>query len=264
MILLYDEIFPPEPEVPDVATSFKKPNRPRKKPVEENNTLSDISNTQAPVDGSLKEENKEENKEEATISSSTSNDEAINEPVIVPESTSNTEESASTTVQTDVDTGTSTTSEDNSSAQTATEESSTDSTFIDSSTEEKLDSNSTSDTVDETVKTENTEDLTEKVLQDLESQVKTTNTVVEQKEYVAPPDYEFVGRGLVYNCIGKHWACVDGASYKICQTNHASIKYLKKSVECFPENVYETQGGCEQTQSRKIISNTKTDFCSND
>ena len=32
---------------------------------------------------------------------------------------------------------------------------------------------------------------------------------MEVKAYVAPPAYDNLGRGLVYNCKGRHWACVD-------------------------------------------------------
>jgi hypothetical protein len=107
-----------------------------------------------------------------------------------------------------------------------------------------------------------TDDLTDQILKDLEnSQVKADEAKPAQTEYVAPPNYENVGRGLVYNCAGKHWACVDAPSYRTCEDNSSSNKYLKKKVECYPFNVYETQSGCEKMQNRVVSSSAKTDFC---
>lgn len=108
-----------------------------------------------------------------------------------------------------------------------------------------------------------TEDnLTDQILKDLEGQAAATKK--EEKtvtEYVAPPNYENVGRGLVYNCAGKHWACVDGPSYKTCEQNSSSTKYLKRGLECYPFNVYQTQSGCEKMQNRMVSSSAKTGFC---
>ena len=103
--------------------------------------------------------------------------------------------------------------------------------------------------------------LADKILQDLEKQTGTTAKKSEAKGYVAPPDYEYTGRGLVYNCTGKHWACVDGPSYRICEENAAGNKYLKKPVECHPFNVYQNQKGCENMQNRMVSSSAKTNFC---
>lgn len=105
------------------------------------------------------------------------------------------------------------------------------------------------------------DDLTDKILLDLEKQVKTKKAEDVKKEYVAPPNYEYRGRGLVYNCQGKHWACVDGPSYKTCEDNASSLKYLKRPAECYPFNVYETVKGCEGTQYRMVSSSAKTKFC---
>lgn len=105
------------------------------------------------------------------------------------------------------------------------------------------------------------DNLTDQILQDLEKQAKGTEPKKTVKEYVSPPDYEYRGRGLVYNCQGKHWACVDAPSYKICEDNAASTQFLKKTSECHPVNIYETQKGCENTQNRMVSSSAKTAFC---
>ncbi len=106
------------------------------------------------------------------------------------------------------------------------------------------------------------DDLTDQILKDLENtQAKEAIARPAKTEYVAPPNYENVGRGLVYNCTGKHWACVDAPSYRICEDNSSSSKFLKKKVECYPFNVYETQSGCEKMQNRVVSSSAKTEFC---
>ncbi len=105
------------------------------------------------------------------------------------------------------------------------------------------------------------ENLTDKILQDLENQAKVTEKRAPKTEYTTPPDYEYKGRGLVYNCQGKHWACVDAPSYQTCEDNSSSTKFLKRSAECYPFNVYESQKGCEMMQNRMVSSSAKTDFC---
>lgn len=122
--------------------------------------------------------------------------------------------------------------------------------------------NSTVDSVTGDETTPSPDNLTEQILKDLEDQATTTEKKAVRTEYVTPPNYENVGRGLVYNCSGQHWACVDGPSYKTCEDNSSSTKFLKKKAECYPFNVYETQSGCEKMQNRMVSSSAKTEFCS--
>lgn len=103
-------------------------------------------------------------------------------------------------------------------------------------------------------------DLTEKILQDLESQTKATQDET-PVEYVSPPDYEYPGRGLVYNCKAGHWACVDGPSYKTCELNASYLKLKQADPECYPFNIYETARGCTNMQNRVVSSGASTDFC---
>ena len=121
--------------------------------------------------------------------------------------------------------------------------------------------NSSGDTVGEGAEPSGDGTITDKILEDLEQQVKNEKPKEVIKEYVSPPDYEYRGRGLVYNCAGKHWACVDAPSYKMCENNFSSINYLKKKVECYPANIYESTKGCELMQNRNVSSNQKTEFC---
>ena len=117
------------------------------------------------------------------------------------------------------------------------------------------------DSVDGQVTNTDESSMTDKILEDLEKQVKKDQPKEVKKEYVTPPDYEYKGRGLVYNCAGKHWACVDGPSYKTCENNFSSTTYQKKNIECYPFNVYDTTKSCQLMQNRVVSSNAKTDFC---
>ena len=105
-------------------------------------------------------------------------------------------------------------------------------------------------------------DLTDKILEDLEKQaLDKEKSAPKKRDYVAPPDYEYAGRGLVYNCVGKHWACVDAPSYKTCEQNSEGNKALNKKVECYPFNVYEKMKNCQAAQLMMTSSNAKTGFC---
>jgi len=117
------------------------------------------------------------------------------------------------------------------------------------------------DSVDGQVTNTDESSMTDKILEDLEKQVKKDQPKEVKKEYVTPPDYEYKGRGLVYNCAGKHWACVDGPSYKTCENNFSSTTFQKKNIECYPFNVYDTTKSCQLMQNRVVSSNAKTDFC---
>lgn len=80
-------------------------------------------------------------------------------------------------------------------------------------------------------------------------------------EFVAAPDYNEVGRGLVYNCKGKHWACVDKYSYFACRDNLKWSKENSKPFECFTKDVYKNEVDCRVIQTHFVNTNEKTDFC---
>jgi|GEM_PF-789036 len=90
------------------------------------------------------------------------------------------------------------------------------------------------------------------------------NQLNEQKknEYVAPPTYEELGRGLVYNCKERHWACLDRDAYFKCRDNMTWNKNNTKPKECVAINVYATNDDCQTIQSHNINTREKTDFCS--
>jgi hypothetical protein len=118
------------------------------------------------------------------------------------------------------------------------------------------------DQVDTGIAPENV-DMTEQILQDLEKQVKKKEGMIEgvSTQYISPPDYEYSGRGLVYNCLGKHWACVDAPSFRICQQNYNALKSQSRPKECYPDSVYSAEESCAWVQKKKITTNAKNDFC---
>ncbi len=93
----------------------------------------------------------------------------------------------------------------------------------------------------------------DKVLDQLETQ--------KEQEYVAPPTYEELGRGLVYNCKGKHWACINKDAYFKCRDNLKWNTAHSKPIECSTVNVYATNEDCELIQIHNINTREKTDFC---
>jgi hypothetical protein len=80
-------------------------------------------------------------------------------------------------------------------------------------------------------------------------------------EYSAPPSYDDFGRGLVYNCKGKHWACVGKNAYLGCEKNEAWSKENKKSYECKTSNIYATDKDCRIMQIHNINTIKDTTFC---
>jgi len=83
----------------------------------------------------------------------------------------------------------------------------------------------------------------------------------ELKEYVAPPDYEIAGRGLVYNCQNKHWACIDRENYFKCEKNNRWLSAHKKSAECAAQNVYASDSDCQTTQKYNVQELVKPKGC---
>ncbi|WP_372654021.1 hypothetical protein [Halobacteriovorax sp.] len=85
--------------------------------------------------------------------------------------------------------------------------------------------------------------------------------VKEKLEYQEPPNYLETGRGLVYNCTGKHWACVDQVSFVDCKKNSDWSQENNKDPECYPSNVYRSFKDCRTIQLYNINTNLETSFC---
>jgi len=75
--------------------------------------------------------------------------------------------------------------------------------------------------------------------------------------FVPPPDYEKLGRGLVYNCTNLHWACVDRTSYYQCRNNKKWNKKKDKKIQCSDFEVYASLNDCflaQQDNVNKILN----------
>lgn len=105
--------------------------------------------------------------------------------------------------------------------------------------------------------------LVDKVEEKIEDPLqKMKEKVSASKEYISPPAFDRVGRGLVYNCVGKHWACVDKLSYFQCRGNELWNKQNGKNPECVIKNVYASDRDCSTIQSYYVSNNEPTNFCS--
>ena len=78
-------------------------------------------------------------------------------------------------------------------------------------------------------------------------------------DYVAPPNYTISGRGLIYNCKEKHWACVNKLNYFICHANQQALK--DKKAECVVKDVYGDHRDCMKVQQYYVNNFRKVPEC---
>jgi len=69
---------------------------------------------------------------------------------------------------------------------------------------------------------------------------------------IPPPIYTVSGRGLVYNCVGKHWACLDKKGHEQCQGHNKWAKENREITKCVPFDVYLSREDCSEAQIQKI------------
>jgi hypothetical protein len=107
-------------------------------------------------------------------------------------------------------------------------------------------------------------DITESILKDLEIKVEKTKKLEKIERSSKPvdaPEYEMFGRSLVYNCVDKHWACIDSVNYKICGQNYSWNSDKGKLIECYPADNFDSAEDCAQVQQSKIDNIATTNFC---
>lgn len=109
--------------------------------------------------------------------------------------------------------------------------------------------------------TEKKDDLSTKLTEIVAPDVTPTPRKMEVKEYVAPPEFDNLGRGLVYNCKGRHWACVDKDSFIRCRQNEIWQRSVGKYPECSARNVYSSIDDCKIVQTHNINTAVVVDFC---
>lgn len=74
-------------------------------------------------------------------------------------------------------------------------------------------------------------------------------------------EYNLIGRGLVYNCKGKHWACVARDSWFKCKNNEKWSSANSKDKECKTIDVYASEDDCRTVQINNINTRKETSFC---
>ena len=84
-----------------------------------------------------------------------------------------------------------------------------------------------------------------------------------EKNIYVKVDYKRLGRGLVYNCRSKFWACLNKKEYLNCRGNLKWSKLNKKKRECVPSEVYASFEDCKIIQLDNVNQVKKTDFCGN-
>lgn len=85
--------------------------------------------------------------------------------------------------------------------------------------------------------------------------------IAEEATMVAPPPYDVLGRGLVYNCKDKFWACIDKPNYVTCNKNMKWNSSKGNPQECVVQNVYNSDEDCIKIQKYNVSSNQPTAFC---
>ena len=79
--------------------------------------------------------------------------------------------------------------------------------------------------------------------------------------YAPPPNYEELGRGLVYNCKEAHWSCVNRLAYVACNKNTQWSRGAGKTPECVVQNIFKNDEDCGKMQRYYVANNKETSFC---
>ncbi len=85
--------------------------------------------------------------------------------------------------------------------------------------------------------------------------------IVEDVTETSPPAYDQIGRGLVYNCTDKYWACVDKPAYVHCNKNMKWNKSKGNNMECVVQNIYSSDEDCAKIQKYNVSTSVATSFC---
>ncbi len=82
-----------------------------------------------------------------------------------------------------------------------------------------------------------------------------------QESYTPPPSYRVWGRGLVYDCAKKEWACVGRYAYLQCRANMKWNVGHDRPYECYVVHVYGTDIDCILVQLHHLTIPVETNFC---
>lgn len=135
---------------------------------------------------------------------------------------------------------------------------------VDTSVDKKLDQ--LIDNVDESTAT--TEEISipsqphvEEVEKTPKKETSMASKIVEDLSETPPPSYDLIGRGLVYNCKDKYWACVDKPAYVQCNKNMKWNKSKGNNIECVVQNIYNSDEDCAKIQKYNVSTSVATTFC---
>lgn len=87
--------------------------------------------------------------------------------------------------------------------------------------------------------------------------------IAEEATETPPPAYDQVGRGLVYNCKDKYWACLNKTAYVVCNKNMKWNKSKGSAAECVVQNIYSSDEDCAKVQKYNVSTSVPTAFCQN-
>lgn len=90
-----------------------------------------------------------------------------------------------------------------------------------------------------------------------------TSKIPEEIPEVPAPAYDQVGRGLVYNCKDKYWACLDKPAFLNCNKNMKWNKSKGNPPECVVQDIYNTDDDCAKIQKFNVSTSVATGFCQN-
>jgi hypothetical protein len=85
--------------------------------------------------------------------------------------------------------------------------------------------------------------------------------IVDEATETPAPAYDQVGRGLVYNCKDKYWACVDKPAYVTCNKNMKWNKSKGNAAECVIQSIYSSDEDCAKIQKYNVTIIQPTTFC---
>lgn len=102
---------------------------------------------------------------------------------------------------------------------------------------------------------------TNEVVSEEKKETKLEDKIVADDVYTPPPAYDQLGRGLVYNCKEKYWACIDKIAYVTCNKNMKWNQSHSKTSECVVQNVYNSDDDCSLVQKHNVSTSKATPFC---
>jgi hypothetical protein len=94
-----------------------------------------------------------------------------------------------------------------------------------------------------------------------EIEEKKGNAPTKKHELTKPINYEKLGPGLIYNCEGGHWACVDRDNYFNCRSAEQQVENSSAIPACAISDVYASVKDCQIMQIYNVNMAKLPDKC---